>query len=96
MSVSRPPARRGQKPGHRLEPAPALDGRPQPGTYQSYSVFAVLGQHSTRAVETQVAEVAATEGVTLTATAGRVATRGPAGVGRTDEATYAPSGWSHV
>ncbi len=67
-----------------------LSGHP----YQSYSVFMVLGRHSTRSVLSQVEQVESFQGVTLTATVGAVLTQGPAGVGRTDPVTYAPAGYN--
>jgi hypothetical protein len=82
--------------GKRQYPAYGDDKMLSGWPYQSYSVFAVLGQHSARAVEKQVASVAAYEGVTLSATSGRVVTRGPAGIGRSDEVDYVPAGYNHV
>lgn len=67
-----------------------LSGHP----YLSYSVFAVLGLHSTRAVLTQVEQVEAYQQARLTATVGEVLTQGPAGVGRSDTAAYEPVGYN--
>ncbi|HEY0095512.1 MAG TPA: hypothetical protein VGB96_14370, partial [Archangium sp.] len=70
--------------------ARTLSGYP----YQSYSVFMVLGRHSTRSVLSQVEQVEAHQASKLTATVGTVLTQGPAGVGRTDTQTYAPAGYN--
>ncbi len=72
--------------------AKKLSGYP----YQSYAVFVVLGRHTDQAVLGQVAAVEAVQGATLTASVGSVVTSGPAGLGRTDAATYEPAGWNPV
>lgn len=69
-----------------------LSGHP----FTSYAVWLVLGKHSARPVEAQVAQSEAAQATRLTASVGKVATSGPAGVGRTDLATWAPAGWNHV
>jgi len=63
---------------------------------RSRSVFYVAGAHSKRSVERQIENIEASLKTKLTASRGRVRERGPAGVGRTDEVTYAPAGWSFV
>src|SRR5262249_11767844 len=64
--------------------------------YQSYSVYVVLGKHSTSAVADQVAEIDAVQSVIFSATKGTVASDGPAGVRRTDRTTYVPRGFNPV
>ncbi|WP_426756586.1 hypothetical protein [Myxococcus sp. Y35] len=64
--------------------------------YQSYSVFMVLGTHSSDPVMRLVAEVEAWQGVRLTATEGRVVDRGPGGVGREDVVTREVPGYNPV
>jgi hypothetical protein len=64
--------------------------------FQSYSVHVVLGRHSDRPTEAQVAEVAAQRRAAFSASVGAVPSRGPAGVGRSDEAPYAPAGLDPV
>jgi hypothetical protein len=82
--------------GQRQYPAYG-DGRMLSGwPYQSYSVFMVLGTHSAGAVAKQVSDVAMLEKVKLAATVGQVATRGPAGVARSDEADYSPAGYDPI
>ena len=49
--------------------------------YQSYTVYIVLGTHTTSALAAQVSAVEADQGVTLTATRGAVATSGIGGPG---------------
>jgi hypothetical protein len=66
----------------------------QPG--QSYSVFVVLGKHSTNVVLQQMHEVEVVQGTAITATVGTVVTSGPAGVGRTDTITYQPAGYDPI
>ncbi len=72
------------------EETPRLSGYP----FQSYAVHVVLGAHSAEPVLAQVAQVEAVQQTQLTATRGTVLTQGPAGVGRTDAAPYAPAGYS--
>ncbi|WP_309894624.1 Ig-like domain-containing protein [Archangium sp.] len=62
--------------------------------YQSYSIFMVLGRHSTRSVISQVEQVEALQAAKLTASVGTVLTQGPAGVGRSDTQTYSPAGYN--
>lgn len=64
--------------------------------YQSYAVFVVLGQHSDAPVLEQVAQIERAQSVTLEAVTGSVATEGPAGVGRSDSASYDPPGWDPI
>jgi hypothetical protein len=64
--------------------------------YQSYAVFVVLDRHSLNAVDAQVAEIEQVQKVGLTASVGTVATSGPAGIGRTDTATYQPVGYNPI
>lgn len=65
--------------------------------FQSYSLLCVFDRHSDGGVDATVAEMVAIQSkCKLTATTGTVATSGPAGVGRDDEAPYAPAGWNHV
>ena len=61
--------------------------------YQSYSVFMVLGRHSTAAVAAEVADVETVQHTHLTADVGSVWTTGPAGIARTDTTTLDPVGW---
>jgi hypothetical protein len=63
---------------------------------QSYSVYVVLGKHSTSAVADQVAEIDATQNAIFSATKGTVASDGPAGPRRTDRTTYVPRGFNPV
>jgi hypothetical protein len=60
---------------------------------QSYSVFVVLGKHSTESVYTQVKEIEAVQKTKITATSGTVVTDLPAGVGRADTVKLDPVGW---
>jgi hypothetical protein len=64
--------------------------------FQSYSVSMVLGKHTEGAVAAQVTQMETAQRTTLTASVGSVLTSGPAGVGRSDPATYVPAGWDHV
>ena len=64
--------------------------------YQSYTVEVVLGAHAASATGAAVSEIEAIQGVKVTASRGAVATNGPAGVGRTDKATYAPVGFDPI
>ena len=63
---------------------------------KSYSVFVVLGTHSSAPVDAEVARSLALSNTTLTATTGSVATTGPAGVNRTDTLTYQPAGYDPI
>jgi hypothetical protein len=63
---------------------------------QSYTVYVVLGTHATSAVAAQVAAVEATQGVSLTATRGTVATQGIGGPGRTDMVKFPQAGFDPV
>lgn len=71
---------------------PYLSGWPQ----QSYSIYVVLGAHSTLPVEAQRTQVETVQSLTLTTTVGTVATSGPAGVNRSDTITYAPQGYDPI
>lgn len=64
--------------------------------YQSYTVYVVLGTHATSTVAAQVAAVEATQGVSLAATRGTVATDGVGGPGRTDKARFPQVGFDPV
>jgi hypothetical protein len=64
--------------------------------YQSYSVYVVLGTHATSTVAAQVAAVEATQGLSLTATRGAVATDGVGGPGRTDKTKFPQVGFDPV
>ncbi|RYD14810.1 MAG: hypothetical protein EOP90_11100 [Lysobacteraceae bacterium] len=76
----------------------ALPGDPvAPGwPKKSYSLWIVLGTHSSDPVGARVAEVDALQSLALTATIGAVATQGPAGVADATPYTYAPAGWDRV
>ena len=76
----------------------ALPGDPMaPGwPKKSYSLWIVLGMHSSDPVGARVAEVIALQSLTLTATIGTVATQGPAGVADATSYAYAPAGWDRV
>lgn len=71
---------------------PYLSGWPR----KSYSIYVVLGPHSTAPVDTQRTQVENVQTVTLTASTGSVATSGPAGVNRADTMIYAPPGYDPV
>jgi hypothetical protein len=62
--------------------------------YQSYSTSVVFG--ATNSVSASVTRTEALVATTLTATKGTVATSGIAGVGRTDTATYVPTGYNQL
>jgi hypothetical protein len=64
--------------------------------FQSYSVSMVLGKHTEGVVAAQVTQMETAQRTALTASVGTVITSGPAGVGRSDTATYVPAGWDHV
>src|SRR5262249_19165734 len=64
--------------------------------YRSRSVYYVLGAKSDDAVARRVTSVEASLRTALSAAHGKVRTQGPAGVGRTDEEPYAPTGWNSV
>lgn len=71
---------------------PYLSGWPK----KSYSIYVVLGPHSTLPVEAQRIQVETVQSLTLTTTTGAVATNGPAGVNRSDAMTYMPAGYDPV
>ena len=76
-----------------------LDDIPRPGhPLQSYSVYVVLGTHSSGPVDARVAQVVAMQTVTLAINGGigTVATGGPAGITRADTITYGPPGYDPV
>lgn len=79
--------------GQRSYPAYGDDRMLSGWPYLSYAVFVVLGRHTDAPVQTAITALERTQGVSLEATVGRVATRGPAGIARTDEADYDPPGW---
>ena len=64
--------------------------------YQSYSVFMVLGRHSTNTVLGQVGQVESFQDVRMTASVGQVLTQGPAGIARTDTVLYEPVGYNPI
>ena len=64
--------------------------------YQSYTVFVVLGQHSTNPVPAQVSQIETVQNTSLSATVGSLVTSGPAGIGRSDAVTYDPPGYDHI
>ena len=64
--------------------------------YQSYSVATVIGQHSTSAVQAQVARTERILAATLTATTGTLVTAGPGGIGRIDTVAYPKSGYNAI
>ncbi len=63
---------------------------------KSYSVYVVLGSHSTDAVAAQVTQMETVQTVSLAASIGTVATSGPAGVNRSDTIAYSPAGYDPV
>ena len=63
---------------------------------KSYSLYIILGTHSSSPVEAQRTQVETMQSVTLTASVGTVVTSGPAGVTRADNVSYAPAGYNHV
>jgi hypothetical protein len=65
---------------------------------KSYSVFVILGPHSTSPVEAQRQQIETTQTVTATTQLGSVALSGPPGVDRAADAaiTYAPAGYDPV
>jgi hypothetical protein len=71
---------------------PFLPGYPK----KSYSVYVVLGAHSTSPVETQIAQAEIAQTLTMSATTGGVVTAGPAGINRADSVMFAPAGYNHV
>jgi hypothetical protein len=63
---------------------------------KSYSLYVVLGLHSTDAVAAQVAQVETSQTLSLSTTVGTVATSGSAGIDRPDTVTYSPAGYDPV
>lgn len=63
---------------------------------KSYSVFVVLGTHSNDPVDAQVAQMEATQSVSLTASVGSVPSTGPAGINRSDTQNYSTAGYDPV
>jgi hypothetical protein len=61
--------------------------------YHSYSVFMVMGKHSSEAVLNQVREIEAVQKTTLTAAIGSVVSELPIGIGRPDTAALEPAGY---
>jgi len=76
----------------------AADDGPMRSGYprQSYSVYVVLGAHSTSPIEAQRSEIEVAQALTLTASVGSVAANGPAGVNRPDTMSYSPAGFDPV
>lgn len=71
---------------------PYLSGWPR----KSYSVYIVLGAHSTLPVDAERIQVETVQTATLTASIGSVASSGPAGVNRADTVSYSPLGYDPV
>jgi hypothetical protein len=71
---------------------PYLSGWPK----KSYSVYVVLGPHSTLPVDAQRTQVETAQTLTLSASTGSVAGSGPAGVSRSDTITYDPPGYDPI
>ena len=69
------------------------DGTASGWPFQSYSTFVVLGTHAVSAVSSQVSGVEALVDARITATTGSVVTRGPGGVGRTDDVARDVAGY---
>jgi hypothetical protein len=63
---------------------------------KSYSVYIVLGTHSSGPIETQITQIETVQSLALTASTGSVLTIGPAGVNRAENVTYAPAGYNHI
>lgn len=63
---------------------------------KSYSLYVVLGTHSSAPVEAQMTQVETVQSLVLTANVGTVATSGPAGVADATATTYQPAGYDHV
>ena len=61
--------------------------------YQSYSVFMVMGKHSSETVMAQVREIEVVQKTSLAATLGTVQSELPAGIARTDLARVEPVGY---
>jgi hypothetical protein len=64
--------------------------------YQSYSVYVVLGKHSTSAVEQQVQQVESAQSVIISGKNVEPKISGPAGVDRPDNVDFQPQGWNHI
>ncbi|HNA90487.1 MAG TPA: S-layer homology domain-containing protein [Anaerolineales bacterium] len=62
----------------------------------SYSVYIVLDPHSKNPTQGMALQAKTVSLTTLTASVGSVRTSGPAGVGRNDNATYSPAGYSPI
>ncbi len=75
-----------------LPPGSTASGYPK----KSYSVYIVLGPHSTGPVAAQVGQVETAQTLTLSAAIGSVVSNGPAGVNRADTVNYVPAGYNHV
>lgn len=69
------------------------DGTASGWPFQSYSVFVVLGAHSSSSVDAQATSVESLVDARITATVGSVVTSGPGGVGRTDSVPRAIAGY---
>ncbi len=65
---------------------------------KSYSVYVILGQHTTSPVEAQITQVETVQSVSLGINGGigSVVTSGPAGINDATSVTYAPAGYNHI
>jgi hypothetical protein len=73
------------------------DGSNQTGwPRESYSTYVVLGLHSPTPTAVQVKQVENAMSSTFSASVGTVLTSGPAGAGRSDPRSYAPTGYDRV
>jgi len=76
---------------------PGLSSYPPGYPKKSYSLFVILGEHTSSPVEAQVTQIETIQTLTLTASMGSVVTSGPAGVARSDApVAYQPAGYNHV
>lgn len=82
--------------GQRKYPVYGDDAEAVGYPYQSYSVSMVLGKHSDAPVFAQVSEIETVQKAKLTASVGSIASKGLAGVGRTDQVTLSPVGYDHI
>jgi len=71
---------------------------PLPGyPKKSYSVYVILGTHTSTPVEAQLTQVETIQSLDPSATIGSVVLSGPAGVNRAaDTVTYSPPGYNHI
>jgi hypothetical protein len=70
----------------------SLSGYP----FYGYSLFVVLGEHTSSAVLAAAQEIETVQTAVLTASGAVVSTEGPAGIARTDSRPYAPAGFDPV